>query len=415
MERPIAYLTGVYARAGDTFIRREVEELRRRGWTVHTFSIRRTDERENVSEDILREQRTTDFILERGFWRLLGAFARMSLRAPGRMLDAIRLARGMRWRGVKGWLWHWFYLVEASYLAEQLIARDVALLHNHIATNSATVALLASALSGVPFSLTIHGPHDFFAADHWALGKKIAASALTVCVSDFGRSQCMLFTPLEHWHKLHVVRCGVDREFLEDTSSVKRRPSRLISVGRLSPEKGHLVLVRAIAMLRDQGLTPEVVLIGDGPSRADIEREARELGVAGQIRLVGWKASSDLHRWILESRAMVLPSFAEGVPVVLMEAMALRRPVIATYVGGVPELVHSGDDGWLVPAGSVEELAKAMREVLVAPLSQLDRMGDRGRQQVLERHSVPIEVGKLADLLEEAIRTAGRGPEHRAT
>lgn len=408
--RSIAYLTSQYARAGDTFIRREVEELRRNGWTVHTFSIRRADEGEPVSEEVGREQRTTDYVLERGPWRLLAAFAWMSLRSPARMVRALRQARAIRWPGVRSWLLHLVYLLEASYLARQLLAREVELLHDHIAMNSGTVAMLASTLSGVPFSMTVHGPHDFLAADRWALGPKIAASAATVCISSFGKSQCMLHAPPEHWHKLHVVRCGVDGLFLRAGAAAEPEARRLICVGRLAPEKGQVLLVEAASMLRGLGVGVEIVLVGDGPSRSAIARMARELGIEGAIRLVGWQGSAEVRQWILRSRALVLPSFAEGIPVVLMEALALGRPVIATSVGGIPELVRPGENGWLVPAGSVEDLAQAMREALGAPAERLDLMGERGRQRVLELHDLAAQVRTLAQVLEGAIRRGASPP-----
>ena len=413
MTRSIAYLTSFYARAGDTFIRREVEELRRLGWTVHTFSIRRSDEGEVVSEEILREQRGTDYILEHGPLALLAAFLRVSIRSPRRMARAIRQASALRWPGVRSWLWHWIYLVEAAYLAEQIAARRVALLHNHISMNSATVAALASTLSGVPFSMTVHGPHDFLAADQWGLGRKVAQSAVTVCISDYGKSQCMLFTPSEYWGKIRVVRCGLDGSFLDAAPAPQPDRPVLVCVGRLGPEKGLIVLVQAAAILRNEGIEAEVVLVGDGPSRGDIERSAREHGVLDRIRLVGWQSSSDVRRWIEQSRALVLPSFAEGIPVVVMEALALRRPVIATYVGGIPELVRPEESGWLVPAGSVEELAQAMREALRAAPEQLERMGERGRARVLERHDLRAEVGKLTRLFEEAMPGSAHAGDRR--
>lgn len=403
MNRSIAYLTSFYARAGDTFIRREVEELRRRGWTVHTFSIRRADEGGHAAEDVLREQRTTEYLLERGPWRLAGAFLWMAARHPVRMSRAVRQARALRWPGLRSWAWHGIYLLEASYLASRLLDLEVALLHDHISMNSATVAMLAATLAGIPFSMTVHGPHDFLAAEHWALGRKIAGSALSVCISDFGRSQCMLFTPPEHWAKLHVVRCGVDGPFLRDEPAPAPARARLVSIGRLNPEKGQVLLAEAAARLRDQGIDVEIVLVGDGPARAQIERRAREGGVEDRLRLVGWQSSDEVRAWILGSRAVVVSSFAEGIPVVLLEAMALRRPAIATCVGGIPELVRPGENGWLVPAGSAEELARAMREAVTAPEEQLRRMGERGRQLVLERHDLAAGVGELAALFERVL------------
>ena len=291
MDRPIAYLTSFYARAGDTFIRREVEELRRRGLVVHTFSILRADEGEAVSEEILREQRGTDYILEHGPLRLLAAFARMALRSPRRMGRAVQQVRAVRWPGLRSWVWHAAYLLEASYLAEQLVARHVALLHDHISMSSATVAMLASTLSGVPFSMTVHGPHDFLASEHWGLGQKVAASARTLCISDFGRSQCMLATPPEHWHRLHVLRCAVDEAFLRAPPARPASSRTLVCVGRLSPEKGQVLLVEAAAALRDAGVEVEIALVGDGPSRAGIERRDQTQRLAavvqGQLHLRG--------------------------------------------------------------------------------------------------------------------------------
>lgn len=403
----IAYLTSFYARAGDTFIRREVEELRRRGWTVHTFSIRRSAEGEQVSDEVRREQRTTGYVLEQGLFKLMLSLVRMGLRSPRRVMRAIGLAGAIRWPGVRSWFLHCAYLLEAAYLGEQLVRRRVDLLHDHIAMSSGTVAMLASELSGVPFSMTVHGL-ELLSAEQWALGAKIAASAATLCVSTFGKAQCMMFSPPEHWHKLHVVRCGLDAPFLSDAPSPPPAVQRLVCVGRLSPEKGHLLLVEAAAALQQQGIEPEIVLVGDGPSRPEIERRARELGVSRVIRLVGWQSTVEVRRWISESRALVLPSFSEGIPVVLMEAMALRRPVIATWVGGIPELVEPGRSGWLVPPGSHEALADAMREALSAPVEELSRMGEHGHLQVLARHDLSVEAARLATLFEGLTRGDAR-------
>ena len=212
----IAYLTSFYARASDTFIRREVEQLRRLGWTVHTFSIRRVGSEEQVSGEILREQTSTVYILEQGVWRHVWAFISMACRYPLRMLRAINLARRIRWPGVKSIVWHAIYLVEAAYLAQQLMQRKVKLLHNHIGMNTGTVAMLAGELAQIPFSMTIHGPHEFFDPERWAVGAKIAKSALTICISDFGKSQCMLFSPRTAWSQLRTVRCGLDDVFLHN-------------------------------------------------------------------------------------------------------------------------------------------------------------------------------------------------------
>ena len=324
------------------------------------------------------------------------------MRSPRRMVARHPAGERAALARRPAWAWHWIYLVEATYLAEQLVARRVALLHNHIAMNSATVAMLASTLSGVPFSMTVHGL-ELLSADQSALGRKIEASASTVCISSFGRAQCMMFAPTWTWQKLHVVRCGLEGSFLEAPSSPVPDVARLVCIGRLSPEKGQLLLVDALASLRDRGIEANIVLVGDGPMREEIDRRVRRLGVEGQLRCVGWQSSAEVRRWIGTSRAVVLPSFSEGIPVVLMEAMALGRPVIATEVGGIPELVRSGENGWLVPAGSVDELALALEATLLAKVGVLDRMGAQGRKRVMERHDLSTEVAKLAQLFESVI------------
>ena len=167
----------------------------------------------------------------------------------------------------------------------------------------------------------------------------------------------------------------MDAAYLAPASAPLPDAPRLVCVGRLAEQKGQLVLVQAAARLRDQGVPFELVLVGDGPMRAEIERLIARLDLGGHIRIAGWLDGAGVRREILASRALVLPSFAEGLPVVLMEALALGRPVISTYVAGIPELVRPRIDGWLVPPGSVEDLAEALREALAAPASRLERMG----------------------------------------
>lgn len=396
----IAYLTGFYARAGDTFIRREVEELRRQGWNVHTFSIRRADSSEQVSEDILREQASTQYILEQGIPRLSFAFTRMALKYPLRMMRAVNLARQIRWPGIKSIFWHFIYLVEAACLAEQLIERKIKLLHNHIAMNSGTVAMLASTLAEIPFSMTVHGPHEFFESKRWGLSQKIAASGLTVCISHFGKSQCMLFSPREEWAKLEVVRCGVDSVFLENVVSAPGDARKLIYIGRLDPEKGFFILLDAAARVKASGIDFELLVVGDGLVRTEGEAYAKQLNLQDTVRFVGWQGSQEVQRLISECRALVLPSFAEGIPVVLMESLASLRPVITTHIAGIPELVQNGSNGWLVPASSVDDLAMAMSDALQASPELLTEMGRKGRQRVLEQHSIVTEVTKLSGLFD---------------
>lgn len=396
----IAYLTSAYARAGDTFIRREVAELRRIGFQVHTFSIRR-ESAQAVSEAILSEQSTTDYILERGPLTLLIALMSEFVRSPVRMWRAFRRASRIRIPGVKGFAWNLVYMMEASYLAIQLRKLRVAHLHNHIAENSATVAMIASELSKTPYSLTVHGPREFFMVSQIGLAEKIASSTFVACISSYTKSQCMAWTRNVDWPKLKLVRCGLDDHFQSAVSPAVSAVDRFIHIGRLCSDKGQLLLIEAAAQLKDFGLSFHLEIIGDGPLRPQIEVLIKDYRLQEHVTLRGWLGSEEVRDSLKRASIMLLPSFAEGLPVVIMEALAMERPVISTYIAGIPELVRPGENGWLIPAGDVDSLVAAMQDAIHTPVDQLRNMGRAGRARVLEKHNIHVEVAKLAALFED--------------
>jgi glycosyltransferase involved in cell wall biosynthesis len=393
--KTIAYLTSAYARTSDSFIRAEVVRLRELGFTVHTFSIVEPPASERVSDEVRAEHARTEYILKQGILRLACSAAAEFARAPARFLSTLALAMHCGWPGLKGRFWPFAYFMEACHLARRLRSLEVEHLHNHIGEGSAAVAMLAAALAAIPYSLTLHGPGEFDRPALLALREKVKRSRFSAVVSEYGRSQLMRWTDPADWARIHVVRCGI---LMEECSPSTEFPRRLVCVGRLSAEKGHLILVRALARLKDEAPF-EVVVVGDGPMRPRIEEEARALGVADRLRLAGWRSAEGVREAILASRAVVLPSFAEGLPVVLMEAFALGRPAITTAIAGIPELVEPGVSGWLVPAGSCAELAAAMRDALDADAARLADMGRAGRDRVRERHNQRREVERLRALM----------------
>lgn len=404
-ERPIiAYLTSAYARAADTFIRGEVEQLRAVGFTVHTFSIRRSEASELTSDDIRREQQNTEYLLD-CIHRLFFATLQTFLASPLRFFSALGLAWRTAAPGIRDHLWSIAYLMEACVLAQHLRVRRVRHLHNHLGANSAAVAMLANCLTGIPYSLTIHGPHEFDRPIQLALGEKIARAAFVVAVSEFGRSQLFRWCDHAHWSKIHVIHCGVDERFLEGPKPLPPKVPRLVCIGRLAEEKGQLLLIEAVNHLKQQGIACDLTLIGDGPMREPIKRLIARHGLQDHVRVPGWLNADAVRHEILGSRALVLPSFAEGLPVVIMEALALERPVIATYIAGIPELIEPHVCGWLVPAGSVPLLADAMKQALSLLPDQLHHMGQQGSQRVRQQHHAPTEAAKLAALLEESAAT----------
>ena len=411
--RPIlGYLTSAYGRTSDTFIRGEVAQLRKLGFTVHTFSVRRPPPEPAAGEDVRREQAGTEYLLSAGAGRLLSGTLRAAFTSPGRFFAALALAQRFSPPGIKPRLWHLAYAIEAAYLAGRLRAKGVEHLHNHIGQNSAMVAMLAAQIAAIPYSLTIHGPDDFDQPLQIALGEKVSRSAFTVAISSFGRSQLWRWCPAEHWDKVHVVRCGVDETFLAHPPSPPAAGNRrLISIGRLSEQKGQTLLVRAAALLAREGIDFELVLVGDGPLRPQLEAEIAASALRDRVRLLGWRTSAQVRDELLASRALVMSSFAEGLPVVIMEALALGRPVISTAIAGIPELVRDGTNGWLVPAGSAERLAEGMRRALSASTEELARMGLAGADAVSDAHNVSTEVAKLALLFSAA--SAVPVPERR--
>jgi glycosyltransferase involved in cell wall biosynthesis len=232
------------------------------------------------------------------------------------------------------------------------------------------------------------------------LAEKIRHCAFVVAISSYGLSQLYRCVEQKYWTKVKVVHCGIEPTVFDAAKSPATNARRFVCVGRLSQQKGHLILVEAAQRLALRGEDFELVLCGDGEMRTDIEALIRHYNLEAKIRILGWVDGPRVREEISNARALVLPSFAEGLPVAIMEAMALRRPVISTFVAGIPELVISGENGWLVPAGDIEGLVEAMQACLDANAETLARMGKAAQKRVLLRHNVNTEAGKLAGLFE---------------
>jgi glycosyltransferase involved in cell wall biosynthesis len=403
---PIAYLTGEYPRATDTFIQREVAALRMRGIDVLTCSIRKTGSEHHVGTEQRSEAQNTFYVLShaKSPANFLRSHAKVLSGAPTRYFSGLRLALRTRPPGAKGLLYQLFYFAEAVVLADYLSRRGIIHLHNHIATASCTVAMLASAVSGIPYSYTIHGPGIFFEPMHWRIDEKTAQASFVACISDFCRSQVMMFSDQAHWSKLHVVHCGVEPSAY---SAAERNGRRVLFVGRLAGVKGIPVLFAALEKILPDFRDVRVTLIGDGPERRQLEAEAKARGLGGVVEFAGYKSQADVAKALQQTDLFVLPSFAEGVPVVLMEAMAARVPVVSSRVAGIPELVEDGVSGILVAPGDVDALARAMADLLRDPARRV-RMGDAGRLKVMAEFNLQQEAGWLAGLLAAYITNAPR-------
>jgi glycosyltransferase involved in cell wall biosynthesis len=408
----IAYLAGEYPAVSHTFILREVAALRSHGFEVATFSARRTDPTAHHRGPEERAAAQTTFYLvaaaRRPFFVLKCQLAAMA--RPRRWFAALALALRTAPPGIGRGIWQMFYFAEAAILSYKMRKLKVEHLHNHFEEASCTVAMLASALSGIPYSFTMHGPLVFFDAHRWRLDAKIARARFVACISEFCRSQAMLFSAPDQWSKLHIVHCGVEpaRYSADDTV---RNGTRVLFVGRLAAMKGVPVLLDAFAQLTDRHPDARLTLIGDGPERQHIEAAAASLGVEDRVHFAGYRSQEEVATELSRTDLFVLPSFAEGVPVVLMEALASGVPVVTTRIAGIPELVEHDTNGLVVSPGNVDTLAEAMSDLLSDPRRRA-RMAVAGRRKVEAEHDATKEAAWMGQLL--ADYTSDQPPSGRA-
>jgi colanic acid/amylovoran biosynthesis glycosyltransferase len=393
----IAYFVNQYPKVSHTFIRREILALERRGFEIQRFALRGWDTPVPDEEDRVERDRT-HYVLRNGAAALVLPMLACLVRSPVRFMAALAMAMKMsRVSRERSLLYHLVYLAEACTVLGWARAYGVRHIHAHFGTNSAEVAMLTHALGGTPFSFTVHGPDEFL--QPMGLPEKIRQSAFVVAISSYGRSQLYLRLPYVDWPKVQVVHCGLERLIFETARVPMPNSPRFVCVGRLSEEKGQMLLLDAVARLVARSIPIELVLVGDGPLRGELEKLIDKYRLRDSVRITGWISNKDVRHEIQSARALVLPSFSEGLPVVIMEAMALRRPVLTTYIAGIPELVRPGENGWLFPAGSLNELVNSLEECLATSIEDLQKLGDAGFERVIARHSIDVEAGKLAQLL----------------
>lgn len=404
----IAYLVNQYPKTSHTFVRRELRALEAQGFEVHRYSVRRVDEPLADPEDVAEAARTR-VVLDGGVRGLATAIARVAARRPQDFVRAASMAARIGYGSERGVAIHGAYLGEACVLLEWFEEARIDHVHAHFGTNSATVAMLVAALGGPGYSVHVHGPEEFDKPAAISLGEKVERSRFTCAISDYGRSQLYRQVAHAHWDKVEVVRCGVDPSFLAEDPRPFPTAPRLVSVGRLSEQKGQMLLVEALGRLAAEGVDFELTLVGDGELRPVIEAAIARHRLTGRVHITGWASGAEVREHLVAARAMILPSFAEGLPVVIMEALGLGRPVLSTYVAGIPELVVPGENGWLVPAGSVDHLVDALRVVLATPTETLVAMGQAGRRAVLARHDVRATSAQLARRIRAHVTTSQSG------
>jgi glycosyltransferase involved in cell wall biosynthesis len=391
----IAYILNSYPQPSHSFIRREIRALEAKGHTVTRLAMRAGDA-PLVDVQDLEEAAATQYVLRAGPIALLRALAASVVASPKRFFGALRLAISCGRRSEVGIIKHLIYLVEAAYAVQVCAATETTHAHAHFGTNATTVAMLAHSLGGPEYSFTVHGPEEYDAPRALSLGTKIAHSKFTVAITSYGRSQLSRWADPVHWDKIKVVHCGIEPAHFPAPQPLPTGAPRFVAIGRFVEQKGQLLALNAMATLIQTHPDAHLTLIGDGEMRSQIEARIASLGLTKNITLTGWVDEARILSELQNAHALLMPSFAEGLPMVIMEAMAAGRLVIATYIAGIPELVQQGETGWLVPAGDPTALADAMRTLAETPPAKRAVMAQTSRARVLERHDVATEAAKLA-------------------
>jgi colanic acid/amylovoran biosynthesis glycosyltransferase len=407
----IAYLCSQYPAVSHTFVLREVNALRRLGAEIATFSIRRASSDHILAQADRVAFESTYAILPPRWFSLIGAHLKLAAKAPSVYAATLASALRLAPRGLRGHLWQCFYFVESVVLWKECRERGIRHIHVHLANVAADIALLASSIGSATepehhwsWSFTMHGPTEFSDVSHYRLAEKLCYAQFVVCISDYARSQLMTLSRPEEWEKLHVVHIGIPIE--QFTRSNDEAPPRgepmILFIGRHVPEKGGAVLLEATSLMSKRGRRVSVTLAGDGPSRPTLERLSQSLGLTSQVCFPGAVGQDDIHALYASASIFCLPSFAEGVPVVLMEAMAMEIPVVTTRITGIPELVDDDRSGVLVAPGRADHLAEALERLLLDPALCRD-MGSRARKKVLDEFNTDGSVKQLYALFLEQV------------
>lgn len=397
--KPIAYLCSEYPAISHTFIYREIESLRKAGMTVFTASIHKPDKLDIMTPDERKEAADTLMVLSQPPAAIIGAHLHCLLKNPGGYLKMTSKALTLLITGPKNPVKAAAYFAEAGILLRWAHRNGITHLHEHFGNPTAIVAMLMKRYGGLTFSISVHGPDIFYTVDSAMLPEKVKEAAFVRCISHYCRSQIMRISEPDRWNHFHIVRCGIDPDLYTPRPEPANAITELLCVGRLVPAKGQHILLEACAMLGKEGVPFHLTLVGDGPDRESLRTFARSAGLDDQVTFTGALGQDKVREHYDRADLFVLASFAEGVPVVLMEAMAKEIPVISTRITGIPELIAHEEDGLLAVPGDPRDLATQIRKLLESPALRT-RFGKAGRQKVIAMYN----QHKNNDLLAEHFR-----------
>lgn len=393
----VGYLSSEYPAISHTFIHREVQALRARGVSVHTASIHPPEHRMNAEETA--ESARTHYIRLTPVWRLAGGTALRAVREPRAVWRMMRCALGLRRQAPVSWVRLAAYLAEAVELLDWSERVGVRHVHVHFANPAATVAMIAAASGKIDFSVTVHGPDVFYDVSGNFLAEKVRRAKFVRCISYYARSQLMRLIEFDQWEKIHIVRCGIDTETFRPRPEPGNDAAQIVCVGRLVPAKAQHLLLQACKTLRERGHKFHLTLIGDGEDRESLKTRALQWCMGNCIAFTLGVTPEQVNEHLDRADIMVLPSFAEGLPVVLMEAMAKEVPCVSSRIMGIPELIEHEQNGLLTAPSDLEDLVAQIERLLVDPELRA-RLGRCAREKVVGEFKVEETAERMHALFE---------------
>lgn len=390
----LAYLLSQYPATNHTFLLWEVRTLRRLGFEVHVASVRAPDRPVSQLTPVeLEEFKAAWYVKPAGLFGAVSAILRTLFAHPVGWFRGVAYAVELSGVDLQALGRNLFYLAEAMMVGDWMRRRGLAHVHTHF---SSTVVLLLGRVFPVTISMTLHGSAEFYDPEGFYLRQKIAASRFVIAISNHGRSQMLMSSPPQQWQKIEVCPLGVDPDVFRPRQFRPNPPTFTITcVGRLAPAKGQPLLVNAVAQLIEGGRAVRLRLVGDGPVQHDLEQQIQRMRLENHVVLEGALNQDRVRAVYAETDIFALASFAEGVPVVLMEAMAMQIPCVATWITGVPELIRDGVDGLLIPPAHPAALTAALERLMDDADLRL-RLSENGRKRVMENYNLQVNTEQLA-------------------
>ena len=400
----VGYLLSQYPAISHTFFLHEVLGLRALGLEIETASINPPDRPVSKLPIVeAAEATTTEYIKTKNKMQMLSRLVSACVSNPlvllRGLIEVLRMPR-LTIRQRAFWL---LYLAEAMLVGSWMKRRGLCHLHVHFGGAVATVGMLTMLSWNLTWSLTVHGPEELLNVDAYHLREKVQSASFVFCISDFCRSQLCQLTDPSQWDKFKVLRLGVDPAVLLASSrSVEINPLHVVCIGRLVPAKGHQVLLQAMVLLRERGFQLRATLIGGGSAMEALKRFVTEHQLVDSVTFTGPLAHTEALTCLRSADIFALASFAEGIPVAIMEAMAMGIPCVSTSIAGIPELIQSGIDGLLVPPSNVDALAHAIQS-LVTDGDYRRRLGNRARQRIIDQYNLPLNHELLAKAFQTSL------------